>query len=467
MTEASDYDLNVATDMDQVRSSSSSVEMFDWFQRLWGLAVLAHIFGNPRVGQVIGEPTVLGIVTLVTGLVAIAGVLLAYDRRILLSLSILVPMTVFFEAPMLSNHWMLAGMVSLALLVALLSTDSWNWFSTTARGIHLVFYGFAAFAKLNTDFLDPSVSCSVVFANQSLSAAGLPIVDSGSFIAATLPYATAGIELLIPVLLIRRNTRMFGVVVALAFHGVLSFDLDQHIFDFTGALYPLFLLWLPDSITARLGRPMPPRLQAILGWTLAVFLFATVIPDSRATFILLTRGFFILWIPAVIAIIFWVGLQWRQGADRTYRPSSPVAWLLVGLVALNGLSPYMEMKTANSWNMYSNLSVVDGESNHLIIRNGIPMSTAQRDAVEILATNDPGLATYIDSGYLLPRRNFLNYLADHPEAEVEYRQGDLVRSATGAEIGSELPILIEKFALIRAIETEHPTRCERIWLPAR
>lgn len=467
MTDPTDFDIHVEEEIEKVRSSSSSVEMFDWFQRLWGLAVLAHIIGNPRVGQVIPSPTLLGLVTLATGLIAVAAVLIQYDRRILLVLAGLVPATVFLEAPVLSNHWMLAGMISVALLVALLSSDSWNWFSSTARAMHVVFYAFAAFAKLNTDFFDPSVSCSVVFANQSLAAAGLPVVAGGSLVATMLPLVTAGIELLIPVLLVRRKTRMAGVFVGLVFHGVLSFDLDQHIFDFTGALIPLFLLWLPDSLTARLGMSLPRRLQVILGSLLAVLVITTVMPPGRFALVLLTKAFFILWIPAVFALIVWVASRWRPGVDRRYRPSSVLAWGLVGLVTLNGLTPYLEVKSASSWNMYSNLSVVDGESNHLIVRSGIPASNAQRDPVEILATDDPGLAQYIDSGYLLPRRNFLNYLADHPDAVVEYRQNGLTRSARGFEIGVDLPLLIDKFALLRAIDSRDLTRCERIWLPAR
>jgi hypothetical protein len=467
MTDPSRYDLDVGEDIEHVRSTSSSVEMFEWFQRFWGIAVLAHIIGNPRVGQVVPDLSALGVFTLTTGIVAIIAVLQPYDRRILIVLSALVPVMVFFEAPVLSNHWMLMGMISLALLAAVLSSDSWNWFSTTARGMHLVFYGFAAFAKLNSGFFDPSVSCSVVFANQSLSAAGLPVVDSGSFVAASLPYLTAGIELVIPVLLLRRNTRMLGVVVALGFHGLLSFDLDQHIYDFTGALIPLFLLWLPDSITARLGRPIPRRLQLMLGATLAVFLAGSIAPPGQFNYVLLTDAFFVLWIPAMIALVAWVGSMWRQGTDRIFRPTSPLAWALVALVFFNGLTPYLELKTANAWNMYSNLAVVDGESNHWVVRTGVPLSAGHRDPVEILATDDSGLASYIGSGYVLPRRNFLDYLADHPGVEVEYRQNGLVRNAIGAEIGVEQPILLEKFAPLRAVDAQDPVRCKQVWRPAR
>ena len=467
VSDMSRFDINIRAELEQVRSTSSSDEMFEWFQRLWGLAVLAHIIGNPRIGQLAPDLSWLGVITFTAGLLAIAAVVAPYDRRILFGLSLLVPATAFLEAPFLSNHWTLAVMISLALLTALLTTDSWNWFASTARSMHLVFYLFAAFAKLNSGFFDTSVSCAVVFANQSLSAAGLPTFSPTGPATGLLPVATAGIEFLIPILLLRRRTRTIGVAVALIFHGILSFDLDQHIFDFTGTLYPLFLLWLPASITVKLGRPLPMRLQIMVGSLLGVFLAASVGPPSRLALTLLTRAFFVLWIPAVVALMWWVGRQAAMTADHRYRPMTPLAWLLVGLVAFNGLTPYMELKSANGWNMYSNLAVVDGDSNHFVMRGGLPRSTAQRNPVEILSTDDPGLAVYIDSGYVLPRRNFFDYLAENPDAIVEYRQDGRVRTATGAEIGVEMPLLMEKFALLRAIDLQQPPRCQTIWLPAR
>ena len=42
-----------------------------------------------------------------------------------------------------------------------------------ARWLLLVFYAFAAFAKLNSAFFDPSASCAVYYANESLSSWGL------------------------------------------------------------------------------------------------------------------------------------------------------------------------------------------------------------------------------------------------------------------------------------------------------
>jgi hypothetical protein len=467
VTDTSRFDIDMRDDVSNVRSTATAVDPFEWFQRLWGLAVVAHVVGNPRLGQVFPDPTVLGIATLLAGALGVAAVVLRYDRRIVVALSATVLATVWLEAPIIGNHWLLAGFVSAALLMAMTSSDSWSVFAVTGRSLHLVFYAFAALAKLNSAFFDPSVSCSVVFANRSLAAVGLPIVDRGSSIAALLPYLITGIEWLIPLLLLRRQTRTTGVLVGLAFHGLISFDLDQHLYDFTAVLVPLFLLWLPDSVTERLGRDLPRRMQLALGSLLGVFVLASIGPLNRVSLTIPRQAFFVLWIPALVGLVVWLFAQSGLTADVRYRPTTTIAWVLVGVAFLNGLTPYLELKSATSWNMYSNLTVVEGVSNHFIIRAGVPASAALSNPVEILQTDDPGLSRYIGSGYLLPRRNFLEYLDANPGVEVVYRQGGLVKSGIGASIGSPSPTLIRKFGAFRAIDSLSPTRCDPVWLPAR
>lgn len=467
MSSPSDYDIEMAGEMSQLRRTGQLKESWDWFQRIWAVGVIAHIVGNPRIGQVVGEFTLLGTASLVTGLLAVAAVLRPDDRRLLVGLAAAVPVTAWLEAPMLSNHWMLASLISLALVATFLLRRPWVWFSTTARAMHLGFYFFAAFAKLNRDFFDTSVSCAVAFANQTLDAAGLPIVAPDSFVAGLLPYVTAGTELAIPLLLLNRRTRFAGVVLGMVFHSVLSFDLGQHIYDFSGVLFPLFLLWLPSERLNSLGEYLPERTQVLVGVVLTLFVVATVLPDTRVTFVLLTRGFFLLWIPFAIFLSGFVASIRPGPHDTAYRPPDATAWVLLVLVILNGLTPYAEIKSANAWNMYSNLAVVNGESNHLIVRSGFPVGEGHSELVEILSTDDPGLSLYVGSGWLLPERNFLDYLASHPNARVEYRQGGSVRTAVGSELGQDRPVLLEKLALLRAVDVNSPVRCERIWLPAR
>ena len=100
------------------------------------------------------------------------------------------------------------------------------------------------------------------------------------------------------------------------------------------------------------------------------------------------------------------------------------AWVVVATVVANGISPYLEIKTVGSFNMYANLVTVAGDTNHLVVRRTLHLRDAQNDLLEVVESNDPALGTYAEKGYLVPEPNLLDYLARHPEVEVVVRDGD-------------------------------------------
>ena len=163
------------------------------------------------------------------------------------------------EAPVLGNHWLLAGLVDLALLFAVAvgavrrrwsdATDLAERFLPVARWCLLGFYFFASFAKLNSAFFDRSVSCATFYFDQSTDSLGLSALqlDGAAGLQRTVIVATAAIELSIPWLLVFRRTRNLGVVVAVAFHTVLALDRTHQFFDFSSVLAALFVLFLPPA----------------------------------------------------------------------------------------------------------------------------------------------------------------------------------------------------------------------------
>lgn len=466
MSDASHYDIDVALDIKRVRGSGEIGDSFDWFQRLWGVAVIAHVVGNPRVGELVPDFSFRGAATLVLGMLAVSAVLLPSDRLLLGGIAIMTPVVAWLEAPVLGNHWLLAALVSIALGATLILGVPWNRFTATARALLVVFYGFAAFSKINSDFLDPAVSCASALANPALRALHLPAMDPSSGLAALVPMSIVAVEMSIPVLLLSRRTRFVGVMVGLVFHSLISFDLDRQFFDFTSVLYPLFLLWLPTQRLEPLGEHFADRTQALMGVILSVFVIFSVLPDSRFSRILIHDAVFLIWVPFAVFLVVFVLLRVRAAGDVTSRPVGVVAWVLVGVSLLNGLAPYVEVKTATAWNMYSNLAVVNGQSNHLLVRSGVPLRDAHRDLVEVLRSTDPGLALYVGSGWLLPEENLFDHLADQPAATVEYRQGDSIETLAGAEV-ERRSLVARKFVTLRAIDSREPARCKTVWFPAR
>ena len=139
------------------------------------------------------------------------------------------------------------------------------------------------------------------------------------------------------------------------------------------------------------------------------------------------------------------------------------------LVLVTGLSPYLELRTAYAFNMYSNLQTADGESNHLLVTRTFPVTDYQSDLVRISASDDRGLQQYIGT-YDIPFLQLRDYLSRHRGAAVTYLRGGVEHAVTHA---SDDPALIEpvpawqsKLFAFRSIDQTDPTECQPVFLPA-
>ncbi len=470
----------------------------DIWWRWWAFAAIAHVLGAPTADGWSGR----GLANAVVGWVAILVVVRPDLRPARVALAIAVVASALAEAPLIGNHWWLAAVVSLAALAARPLADDEGFarrFAPTARVILLVFYSFAAVAKLNTGFLDPVESCARFFANQALDFWRLPLVPGDGTVAPLLPYPALLIELAVPVLLVVPRTRRFGVWLAIAFHLVLTLDLRQHFYDFTLVLVPLFALFAPPSLLTAIDRSLP-RLDLGRGrpWMVAVavqvaaFHLPVFGPAESGARTVAIRVAWVLWLVLLALIARGMVKAWRAGADRPadagddgspdagasdrphpvrLRPTSLVGAGIAVVALVNGLAPYLEVKTATGFNMYANLVTADGETNHLVIRRTAGLRDAQGSTVEIVEADDQGLAAYAESGFALPVANLRDYLADHPDVSVSYRlDGAVVRhtpESPGPLAPEPLGWFEERLVLFRAVPLADPPACQNVWLPAR
>lgn len=454
--------------MPMLNSESQASPRFELFTRLWGVAMAAHVIGNVSQPDL---PQLLGWVNLGVGL---AGVLLAIKpKRVLLLIGcILVVASVILEMPFTGNHWLVAGLVSLTFLAARGRVET---FFAAARWILVVFYCFAAFAKLNSGFLDPTVSCAVFYANQTLRGFGLDPLAPSSVLATATIWSTVATELSVSLLLVIRRARYWGVLLGTAFHTLISFDLGQHFYDFTTVLVALFFLFLPEESVARLaerGRLVPTKVRSlasafwlVLGTILVIMASG---PLDEISLSLLNVLPFVLWIPFSF-IWLWQIIGTRAKGDRFLARLQPATGLVVLIAVLNGLTPYTEIKTAYSFNMYANLLTAGGESNHLIIADTFPLRDGYRDPVEIVESSDPGLELYRDMGFLVAYPQLRRYLSDRIDVSLTFRRGSQVLSLD--RVGDD-PELINpgpwwwRYLPLRAIDTSSPPRCQDVFLPA-
>ncbi|MEX2293201.1 MAG: HTTM domain-containing protein [Acidimicrobiales bacterium] len=457
---------------------------------LWALAAVWHLLGNTVLAPAWAQALLcigVGLVLIRPGAPLPLGVLAAAGL-----------LTVWEEAPLLGNHWLLAGGVNLVIVMAIVvgalrrrvtdRTDLADRLFPAARLCVLIFYGFAAFAKLNTAFLDRAVSCAVFYFNESTESIGL----SGVHLASSSPLAwvvivvTLVVELSIPVLLLMRRTRAVGVVVGLCFHAVLALDQTHQFFDFSAVLFALFVLFLPPtagtwvaervgSMQARLAlrsEALPGRVQLILvGVPVTVGLLVAVDVLTPALGVDVGWWPWQLYAVAVIGTSLAFLRQHRDPSPHCLRPHHALFVIVPLLVVANGLTPYLELKTGYGWNMYANLRTVDGETNHLIVRRTLPLTDEQVDPVRILDTNSAALARYAATDYGLTWRQLRDYLAEHPRTRITYQRGSQVVALQEArdrpELVEPVPEWREKLQLFRAIDLQDPERCLVAFGPAR
>lgn len=484
------------------------------FVVLWATSVAFHLAGNPRLLPV---PWRLGLGAAVV-------LALARPSRVpaVVPLALVVPIAVALETPALGNHWLLSGFVAVVVLAAIgeaarrrrsvpAAGDLAELAFGPLRVVLLCAYGFAAFAKLNRDFFDPVVSCATFYLRESAASWGaLGTVDAlPESVLDVVPLAVAVIELSVPVLLAVRRTRLVGVCVAIGFHFVLALDRSHQFFDFSSVLTALFILFLPPSTwDAAIGvarrardwlasrRTSGPELVHLfaLAWAASVPVVAAL-PDREVV-----RGLraFGVWSWIALGGTLLVTLRWavragegsavgRGDREATTPPARSAAlwgagvprWLAAVplVVVVNGLTPYVEAKSAFGWNMYANLAVVDGDSNHLVIRNPPTLGRAHDRVVRIEETNDPSLLVYRAGGWGLAEVQLLDYLATAgpaPDGAPVVLSGTLadgrtVRYEASAvrSTGLARSTLAQRVAVFRAVDVDGPVNCQPVFGPAR
>src|SRR4051812_13150147 len=200
------------------------------FAITWAAATLFHIWvRSGRITDIASNWTTLSALQMLAGAIAIVVLIRPRSRGPLLALAAIGPVIAWFEAPVLGSHWLVAAFVDVALLLSYAAARRGiafeRIFTTLARWVLIVFYSFAAFAKLNHGFFTPNVSCATYYLDELANSLHLSVHSqtAGGW-SHLVPFAIVGIELSVPVLLFLRRTRHFGVIVGLVFHGFVSID---------------------------------------------------------------------------------------------------------------------------------------------------------------------------------------------------------------------------------------------------
>jgi hypothetical protein len=274
---------------------------------------------------------------------------------------------------------------------------------------------------------------------------------------------------------------VLGVVLGLGFHSLIALDRLHLFIDFSSVLAAMFILFLPARFTtSALGFLKGKGAQLLILWTIGagLILGAEWIGwGNNFAYLAFSEGRLFIWYvfdaTIVLGILNWLARYRGQVNEHpfTLRGKGPI-WLAVvpALLVLNALLPYVELRTAYVYTMYSNLRMVDGKSNHFLVRSSLPLWRRQADLVKVVASNDPGLSSYASLNYLLPWDSFTAYLAKHRDDAVIYERGGerylVDRASDDPELVTAPPLLAQKLLALRSVDGSDKARCQDVFLPA-
>jgi hypothetical protein len=285
------------------------------------------------------------------------------------------------------------------------------------------------------------------------------------------------IELSVPIMLAWRVTRQRWVLVAMAFHFALALDRPQHIYDFSSVLLALFVLFLSDEFATdslarvrRLAGGVGGPLRVVAAGAAAFCIMAAA--STASTERTLIDVGFVIWLVVGLGMLVLTAL-WVMRRELPPPPPvasvSPAMAVVPALVVLNGLTPYTEVKTANAWNMYSNLRTVGGDTNHYLLPGTVQLINGQDAIYRVVSSDDPGLEYYRENELGLSERQLRGYFSANPDAEAVLRSGDReVRVVAGEPhpFDDPVPEIVRKLAVYRAADVSGAQRCQTEWGPA-
>lgn len=343
------------------------------------------------------------------------------------------------------NHTFVLGITGGAVALAWAAqhgrdwtTDSAEFLGRVAPLLRLVIVGtwlIAWFAKLNRGFLDSAGSCAAWIAGQ-VPGATVPSGLAGAVVAVAL--AT---ELAVPVLLLVRSTRTWGVALAWAFHVVAA--LAGHT-AFSGLAWPFYLLFLDPRVVASgvesVGRLVPKAVRQhpwatrrepwLALWLAIVGLDAAIGAADGAWAARLHR-----YLPLLAFLVVVAATAWAFGdVVRRRRDGHPIAGaapmragvlgaVVLAIILVNAASPYLGAKSLWSLTMYSNLRTEPGHWNHLVVPEDLRILDWQDDLVRIDGADDEELARALGLGWpasptLVPAMQIAQVGERHPGSAV-------------------------------------------------
>lgn len=232
----------------------------------------------------------------------------------------------------------------------------------------LVFmYFFGVYHKLNTDFFNPTVSCAVELSKPIASIIG----QEDNMTLNWIPiYLTFFVETIAMVGLIFQRYRKLGLAVSIPFHIVIGFTGYAFYMDFSTIVLAMYSLNINNYSLERIKAFYERRFKPYwikktislipLGFAIGLFIYVTILCQGVCSYRSFMPIFAFYSIPISLILVFSKNVK-KEGWKKS---KSGLLFLIPIAFFLNGLSPYLGLKTESSISMYSNLYVEGRTTNH-------------------------------------------------------------------------------------------------------
>jgi len=339
------------------------------------------------------------------------------------------------QAPVQSNHTMVRSFLLmgywLSFLYAMLSnkksSDIFKNLILAGQATLLGMYFFGIFHKINTDFLTPETSCAVTLWHKMPAPLNLL---QGSFIDYTAIYGTFIAEGIILIMLLKPKLRHYGITLGILFHLLLGLSSYAMYISFTTLSIVLHIFFLNEEgaqkvfasrefklIQERKTNPM--YIIAALTLLTVMAFFAALKQYSMVTFLILP-----LVLPFCYVIIRKASSKQKEQSDLNIRPAFFIGATIGILFLANGFMPYLGLKTAQSVNMFANLRLEKGVSNHLVFPEAPGPFTYLEEVALIEDSGDDRLMNYHKRKEIgIVYYDLLAHLSNNPELKISFTMG--------------------------------------------
>jgi hypothetical protein len=460
------------------------------FAPVWAAAALFSIAGD-RNALLFRDSAIAATLAWSAVATAIALILRPRSGRLLLALAAIMLVRYGIAMPVASNNKLIAAFMNFGIVV--IAAHAYSVYSdraerreyiyehmrVVARALLAIMYFYGIFHKINTDFLDPSVSCAVALYVPLAEGFGLQDSLTGKHLAI---WSTFLVEAIAIVSLYWKRYFAVGLLLALIFHFVIPISVYSWYMDFSSLVFALYILSIPREVSeqfyercARIFRSLRSRFGDLAGllpfivvFGAAVVLVATLAVLNRSVPIAQSHIYQSVWVllwvvyggiaMILIADAALSHLPWR-GHSGPRRP----LWLYAIPTVLFVISaaPYFGLRTEGSITMFSNLHTEGGITNHLIVKP-IYLFPYQNDVALIRDSSDPDMQRLAQRQLGLVMFSLHEHLLKNPQQWITYDLGGVRHErVTAASIGAQQHAnWFERTLLIfKPVDFARPKRC--------